>query len=560
MPGGTGFGGRSRGKFGIYAPNLTQYVSSPTRAQAPGVTVVPRNVYLDTNNGDDTYNGLSVHSPKATWAAAYALLRDDSSDTLNIALGSAWVDEQVIWAKSGESVDRPLTVTCYDPPQTPGQTARPKFTITTDTFAWQISGVQSYLQFECLHLVGPGGDADVADRLAIDGIGDLRYSSIDDFYFEKWWECFTMSGGTGSQYVTFDKCIFYDLYKQPGIIARTTDFVFTRCLVDKINTTSTFGLGFYGSEYDNINPTIHACAFHDIPNGINMRSGGVITWNLFSYCKMSCSIGGGWEPFPGGVDFTAHHNVVTEQQNGTDAAPWGYVLQNVRSGSFYENIHCNPSGAFDMWNVLGMDASNPGKNASWPHGEMIQDLLVYGNILGYGHTTPDSGNTGAYRATIDATNPSAVWQNVSIYNNDFIGPGGSLLVEDGDDVVYGGGVIAAYGNRFFRYGQGDVNWIYSYAGGAFTTGGLAHWKSITGDPEPVINSASTYEDPTGDYPDPDNATLAAYQTHVGGTPGHAGFFVDARARLPKAELGIYDIENVVVPWMRAKFGKVDVDG
>lgn len=99
-----------------------------------------KSVYLDSISGSDSSDGLSIESAKGTWAAAYALLTNNSDDELvivgDLSLGA---EVEMTVAKRGISADRRLTIRGH----MPDGATRPVITRTADGSAGYVFRLHS---------------------------------------------------------------------------------------------------------------------------------------------------------------------------------------------------------------------------------------------------------------------------------------------------------------------------------------------------------------------------------------------------------------------------------
>ena len=109
-------------RYAIAAAN-TDGMSPPTewsqvRVDSSWTTFTPsadtRIVYVSSSEGNDSNNGLSTLTPKATIAAGYALLRHGYPDWLLLKRGDVWENQSLgHWRKSGRSATEMMVVNTY---------------------------------------------------------------------------------------------------------------------------------------------------------------------------------------------------------------------------------------------------------------------------------------------------------------------------------------------------------------------------------------------------------------------------------------------------------------
>lgn len=121
--------------------------------------------YVSSSTGDDTWSGLApewdgTDGPKATVAAAVALMEDGRPDWLLFRRGDVWVDEPLgNWSISGRSETEPVIIGSYG-----DSTARPRFEVSE---TWLVTH-------------GGGGASEQRSHVRILGAHVFMYSKAPD--------------------------------------------------------------------------------------------------------------------------------------------------------------------------------------------------------------------------------------------------------------------------------------------------------------------------------------------------------------------------------------------
>jgi hypothetical protein len=255
-----------------------------------------RIVYVSSSTGNDSNDGLSEARPKATIAAAYALLRSGYPDWMLLKRGDVWNTGMPNWDRSGRSSLEPIVVSAY------GTGSERPLLQTGPSTGWRRSGGGgtspsiSYVVTSGLRFVATRGGAESATGVSISyGCTDLRF---EDCSWEKYLNNVSVQGGTPPiQDITFYRCQFLDAFStishSQGIFARSVrNLWFLECLVDHNGWNESvpgaeatiFNHNFYiRQETDGfvLKDSISARASS---HGISMNYGGRIENNLIVEC------------------------------------------------------------------------------------------------------------------------------------------------------------------------------------------------------------------------------------------------------------------------------------
>jgi len=134
----------------------------------------PYQVYCSSSLGNDANDGMSPATAKATYAAAYALMRSGIEDHLLMKWGDTWTEVPPVWTTSGRSMIRPQKLGTYGSQLTG---ARPK--IQTGTSSGIVtSGAVSYVTFENVWLTAQTYNATVGAPIGINVADTAAYITV----------------------------------------------------------------------------------------------------------------------------------------------------------------------------------------------------------------------------------------------------------------------------------------------------------------------------------------------------------------------------------------------
>jgi hypothetical protein len=232
-------------------------------------------------------------------------------------------------------------------------------------------------------------------------------------------------------------------------------------------------------------------------DGVQLRSGGVCTDNLFLRTCIAITFGIGDQPDrdPSGVTGTVARNVALDGRdyNATDVRGWALSIGNVASATVEDNIWSN--------NVSGtgprtIDTRLPdGGGTRGVHNTTFQRNIYY-------NWSPLVFETSA----AETVNVQFLYEDVQNLSDS------NFLIEHWLNNTSG---VFAANCRFYSADLPSL-W-FDVAGIGSRT--LAQWKALVGDTTSTATQAS--------YVDP-NRTIATYMTSIGGTASLDAFMAEAR--------------------------------
>jgi len=381
-------------RYAIAAAN-TEGISPPSdwsevRVDSSWTTFTPsadtRIVYVSSSEGNDSNDGLSTLTPKATIAAGYALLRNGYPDWLLLKRGDVWDESFPNFYKSGRSVNEPLVANTYG-----DDAARPHIRSGTQ------GGISRW----------GAGRTDYVALVGLHFTPHLRTTSDSPSGF-RWLD--------SGRHILLEDCKF-DGYKDniaiQGFTGLVEDFVLRRCISVNSWGVNEHSQGLYASKVAGL--TIDNCVFdhngwregvadptifnHNIyvqvdcsdvvlvntisarasSHGAQVRPGGRVVNNLFIGNPIALLVGTGGVD-GGGTDPTspviahATHNVIVEGRNLSDASPRGFGLEVLfaSSGLLSYNIIKDLGNATNP-RAINLDGSQGGGN----HNVLISDNAIY---------------------------------------------------------------------------------------------------------------------------------------------------------------------------------------
>lgn len=417
-------------------PRFTYTTLSPS--------VDSRTIYCSYTDGLDSNDGLTISTPKKTQSGAYSLLRDGYPDWIYFKAGDVWSGDKWngsnLWTKSGRSDNEKMVLTSY------GTGPRPKFLTTTNSY-WSINGTsstpaQGNLAFIGLHLHANTYTGHPShDPNAFGSVHPTENLLIEDCYIDSYQVGISIGGSGGlKQNIKIRGNVIIDCFSVAGTvghgiyIANTSGLIIEGNVLDHngwneeipLADPSVFRHGIYlqqdGSNSGHLikNNIIARSASH----GIQMRNGGTIYNNLFTFNSIGFLLGGGDAGKSGGVEVDAYGNVIMHGKNldGSNARGWGITAENISVGRVSGNIIANRiSGTFP----ISFEASS----STYP----VYDLEFDNNIIYNWGQGPEFDG------------PSTSYTSVKIRNNQ-ISDTGNYLLEIGTASLTG--KITSSNNRF----------------------------------------------------------------------------------------------------------------
>lgn len=134
-----------------------------------------RLVYVSSSEGDDSNDGLSEQTPKATLSAGVSLLRDGYPDWLLLKRGDVWYETFGQWRKSGRSASEPMVITSYG-----DSGPRPMLKVGTSSGFFTHGGGSApeyinYLAFVGLHFYAHTRDPESPEYTGTDGSAGVSW-------------------------------------------------------------------------------------------------------------------------------------------------------------------------------------------------------------------------------------------------------------------------------------------------------------------------------------------------------------------------------------------------
>ncbi len=475
-----------------------------------------RTVFVSSSSGNDANNGLSPATPKRTIAAGQSLLRHGFPDWLLLNRGDEWDESLGQWTKSGRDIAEPMLVSTYGT-----GTERPL--LRTGSSA----GIRTH---------GGNGSPSTIDSLAIVG---LHFQANG---YTGGGDCVGAQLLQPSSHMLIEDCKFEGYGNNlvfQGFGGRHTDFRLRRSVViDAYNTHSTGehsqGLYAYGVDgllieenvfdHNGWNETVPGAGAdifsHNLyidngntdvlvrgnliangsSHGLQLRCGGSVVNNLFVRNSISCLVGGGSNPEPGGVTAEVLGNVILEGKDINAANPrgWGLVLSNLSSGRVAYNVVANNDlGSQPVAMILDGDAMGDNGPGIGVHDTTIVDNVFYN----WGGGIRVDGDT-------------AQITNVGFISNDLQN---AVLPDPLLEHAVASTTAAFHSgqNRFFNQLGSSAAW--TQIGNAPHS--IAYWKAQVGDTSSVAQKVN--------YHAPDRS-LSDYNAFLGGTPSLNAFLGEAR--------------------------------
>uniref|UniRef100_UPI00126810DB right-handed parallel beta-helix repeat-containing protein n=1 Tax=Aquimarina megaterium TaxID=1443666 RepID=UPI00126810DB len=340
-----------------------------------------RVIYVSSSDGNDTNDGLSETSPKATIAAAYTLLRDEYPDWLLLKRGDTFNETFGLWNKSGRSRNEPMVINTYGDAST-----RPIINIGSNGYGLgtldpgTTDPTTNPVEFFAMVGVEFYGNADVSGN---GGTGLQLLKSCIDWLIEdcKVTNCylgvviqayqgrhtnmtlrrnvvahnFTTEGGHsqgaycyGVDGLTMDECVFYHNGWSETVNGANPNIFRRNLYIDNGNTGFVFR-----------NNIVTGGA----SGGMQARCGGIVENNIFAWNPVSLMYGGGNSPEVGGVEGRVTNNIILECRDIDAMTPRGFGIwiANIKDVLVSDNILMNnldaggPRGIFIDGGIRGLD-------------------------------------------------------------------------------------------------------------------------------------------------------------------------------------------------------------
>ena len=340
--------------------------------------------------GSDMNAGSTPRTPMRTVTEALKNVRQGHGDHLCLKSGDTWSEPLGKWIWSGESAQNPVVVRTYG-----GLERAHLLTSATTTALHFEGGGGAPPKFEHAAFIGIDFKAVGRDGAAeANGVNFLR--PVNNVLFE---DCRWAGYGNGLILYGFDgslmnvrlrRCVVLDSWGSLGNVqglyaAGISGLSLFECVFDHNGwNPDIFRHGIY-CQNGGGPTTIEGCVIsQSSSHGLQLRSGGRVTGNLFLRNPIGLSLGGGDQPDPLGVGVTVRGNLVLEGRDIDAANPrgWGMQASNIRKGSIEGNVIAHNGG---------MQPS--GLRLEGEVGIGIHDLRVDDNVIdGWGAGLEPSGD------------------------------------------------------------------------------------------------------------------------------------------------------------------------
>lgn len=302
-----------------------------------------RVIYVSSTDGNDANDGLDPGRAKRTIAAGKALLRDGFPDHLCFKRGDVWTNEQYGAIKiSGRSATEPIVIRSYGT-----SPLRPRWVCSGAPFSKNNGGgvgltVLSHFWITDIHAVpnAPG----------VEGVNWIDQGSgivFEDCLFDGFQDCLVLQGGATTPITNpkVRRCALINSTRLPPgnrgqgmFLYECTGAVVEECFFDHngwVNAdrsdANIFGHNVYQSEYGGSLTFRNNISVRPSSHGVQIRTGGTATGNIFDSCPIGILIGGGDVPVAGGVSGTVTDNIIVNAAdiNGLETRGQGIMLTNV---------------------------------------------------------------------------------------------------------------------------------------------------------------------------------------------------------------------------------------
>lgn len=496
-----------------------------TWTTVPTVNAADRDIYVSSSTGADstTFDGThgSITNPYATIAAGKAKMRAAHGDRMWLKKGDTWTEAIGTWTLSGYDATRPMIVGAY------GTGARPKLNtgsancVTADSVAisnvW-FMGIEAY--------ANTYNGTDTIYGVAINGQTHNNLL-IENCYFHKYrYGVYIAGTNVGSTYpgslsaqnVTVRGCTVANCYRNvsgyssgagvsAGIYTYNINGLLVEfCCFDRNGYNDPAYVNYLRRNvyHDNVNQNaIYRSNLFFGTDGIQLRSGGELTGNVFSRACSAITLGAGTPPVdPAGISVTCEDNVILEGQDVVAAASIrnsGITISNVTGGTIKRNIVASGGTLSALATPCAWWFSN---TASYRHN--CRNTTIQENITHNwgGYCIYFDNPVGNYASNVFSGN---VFQNPD--NTIFYAPEGGRVIQSFPALTR---TQFSFSNNHYLPATGSS--VNVSSGGSTMT--LAQWFTATGD-SGSANAEVVYVDP--------DRTIGTYNVTLGGADDHQEF-------------------------------------
>ena len=464
-----------------------------------------RVIYISSSEGNDSNDGLSPQSAKATIQAAKYQLRHGYPDHLLLKKGDTFENQSIGGIKtSGRSAEEPLVFSTYG-----NSNERPLVIVPLGSNAFLTTGGGGAPQtidnwvVNGIHFRTQDEDTDRgAGAYLIRGGSNIL---IEDCVFERFHNGLTVQGADGAFHnFKLRRSIIIENHPLPG--KGHSQGIYTSNVHGALIEENVFDTNGWHPEINGAIPTIFnhnmylnngSSDFKVIGNivanasshGMQLRCGGIVEDNLFVKNSINMLFGGS-NPVDGENTGEARRNVILEGKNIADNLPrgWGLNAEGLIDFIWEDNIIAH-QGTGNMPVALTF--------SGWPEGGAsmsVRNNIVY-NWKG--------------SITIDTDNISSF----NFENNDIQNSTNSDILINVNNFQQNSSFVSA-GNSFHSNSNGQ-NWFRINNNSNSVDG----WKSYFADNTSSANDKN--------YDDPDR-NLAGYNATLGGEATYEAFMAEAR--------------------------------
>jgi hypothetical protein len=483
-----------------------------------------------SKDGNNSYDGLyetfqgGSKGPKLTVGAGRSMLRDGYPDWLHLREGDAWDEDLGAFQISGAGPPEPILITSYRPTGAIPK-ARPKLRVGANNGLFAFNSAR-YLALVDVELEWIGSPTEVVHGINwAAGGGEFL---LEGCKISKFHNALTATDGLN---LALRRNVFVDTQRAGTYFSDVAGILMEENVLVRCGTTwpdKNLYQGFY-VDYNNHGTIIQrGNVVIDTTQGTAMRSGGTVDNNLFVRCATSIGLGGGGAGAtfkPEGCIVTCQSNVVLDGINNKSGSPQGWALraENIVGGTVTKNIF-GRSTLCTFPEAIVLDGANANS------GQRVHNLAVLDNIVhrwrGVGVGVRGAGGSQIIGIQIRGN---------KLHNQDDNG----VLVQISSASQYPH--VTSSENRF-----------------SSTVLNPNAWFNLDGNAASLLQYATAVGNGTDlafvpNYPDADNATMAAYDSSVGGN-GTLDHFIFEALKQRKGAWNTHYTAYAVNKYIRERFG------